>query len=100
MLRVVLAMVVSLVYVVMPADLIPDVILGLGQIDDFLVFCLSHWMWIARVVRERTEGDIDEKVRHPRIMFLLRLGTCGLLASTLTGALLLLWLTVRPVLGR
>lgn len=43
-LKAIIAATVAIAYVVMPIDLIPDFILGLGQLDDiFLVVTLTIW---------------------------------------------------------
>ena len=47
---------ISLVYLVVPADLVPDLFVGLGQLDDLAVLALGYRLFIGlappEVVRE------------------------------------------------
>jgi uncharacterized membrane protein YkvA (DUF1232 family) len=47
-----LVMLASAIYLISPIDLIPDVILGLGQLDDLAVFMLSVGMFIELCPRD------------------------------------------------
>ena len=45
----IIAIIVSVVYFVLPIDLIPDFIVGLGQIDDIMVAVISFAMAINKM---------------------------------------------------
>jgi uncharacterized membrane protein YkvA (DUF1232 family) len=50
------ALVVALIYAVVPFDLLPDVLPGIGQLDDFVILLLACRVFVylcpAEVVRE------------------------------------------------
>lgn len=57
----------TLVYLVLPADLIPDMLLGLGQVDDLAMILLGLRLFlqlcpgdiVAEHVRQLSGGDSD-----------------------------------------
>jgi uncharacterized membrane protein YkvA (DUF1232 family) len=55
---------ISLVYLLVPADLLPDFILGLGQLDDVAVLALGYRLFIGmappELVREHLEDLIAQ----------------------------------------
>ena len=52
--KVIVVLVVVAAYAIFPADVIPDAMLGLGQLDDFIVFALGV---IVAVGKLRKRGD-------------------------------------------
>jgi len=55
----------TLIYIISPLDLIPDVILGLGQLDDLSLFLFSVYAFIAICPREivaEIRRDLDNDV--------------------------------------
>lgn len=58
---------VSVVYLLMPIDLIPDFFIGLGQVDDFLlIVSLAFWVFGAAAMGE-LRGSIAS--RRPTVAF-------------------------------
>ena len=52
--RAIVVLVVVAAYAIFPADVIPDAMLGLGQLDDIIVFALGV---IVAVGKLRKRGD-------------------------------------------
>lgn len=52
--KAIIVLVVVAAYAIFPADVIPDAMLGLGQLDDIIVFALGV---IAAVGKLRKRGD-------------------------------------------
>ena len=52
--KVIVVLVVVAAYAIFPADVIPDAMLGLGQLDDIIVFALGV---IVAVGKLRKRGD-------------------------------------------
>jgi uncharacterized membrane protein YkvA (DUF1232 family) len=58
---------ISLIYLAVPTDLLPDVLLGLGQLDDLAVLALGYRLFIGmappEVVREHLNDLIASAAR-------------------------------------
>ncbi len=52
----------SLVYLVFPADLLPDVFLGLGQLDDLAVLALGYRLFIGMAPPELVREHLNELI--------------------------------------
>ncbi len=50
----------ALVYILLPADLLPDLIIGLGQMDDIAVFLLSLKLFISLCPLEVVQRHLAE----------------------------------------
>lgn len=58
----------SLVYVIMPFDLIPDWILGMGQLDDLVVVILGLKVFVAvasPILSARDHADAQKEASEP-----------------------------------
>ena len=58
----------SLVYVILPVDFIPDVLIGLGQLDDLAALIVGTKLFVdlcpPHIVREHTEALMREANWH------------------------------------
>jgi uncharacterized membrane protein YkvA (DUF1232 family) len=78
---VVLSIVLSAIYFISPIDLIPDLLLGLGWIDDVLIaWALISWAWKAQIEIPMPSVSAEEVSEQPLWKRLLAI----LLAGTLT----------------
>jgi len=50
----------AFVYILLPSDLVPDFILGLGQVDDFVIFLLSLKLFIGLCPPEIVQRHLAE----------------------------------------
>lgn len=53
---------ISLVYLVVPTDLLPDVLLGLGQLDDLAVLALGYRLFIGMVPPELVQEHLNDLI--------------------------------------
>ena len=66
-LKLLIAAVVGLAYLVMPIDLVPDFLIGLGQIDDlFIITSLTFWAFSAAAMGGLRSSIVS---RRPTIDF-------------------------------
>ena len=53
---------ISLVYLVVPTDLLPDVLLGLGQLDDLAVLALGYRLFIGMAPPELVREHLNDLI--------------------------------------
>jgi uncharacterized membrane protein YkvA (DUF1232 family) len=50
----------TLLYVISPIDFIPDVVLGLGQLDDLTVLLLGLWLFVDLCPKDIVRQHLEE----------------------------------------
>lgn len=53
--RILLPLVILLVYLVLPVDIIPDFIIGLGQVDDIVVAVINILVMVNGIKKNKEE---------------------------------------------
>ncbi len=98
-LRLAAAWLLSSLYVLLPLDLIPDVAIGIGWLDDLLLTLLLQWYWLRDwLACEDTDADgMQDETWFVRLFH--GLGWAAALLSGAGGLLLMLlfWLGGRLV---